>query len=92
MGKVIHPREERSLSVREYARVQGFPDGYRFVVEGVKVKDAYKVIGNAVPPSVSYAMGIRFQEMIRRDEEEKVRTGGVIVEEKERLFCVDDFL
>ena len=89
MGKVIHPREERSLSVREYARVQGFPDEYRLVVDGVKVKDAYKVIGNAVPPSVSYAMGIRFREICGRVEE-KGRDMEEM-EERERVFCVDDF-
>ena len=37
----------RRLSVREAARVQGFPDDFEFVYSSVN--DGYKMIGNAVP-------------------------------------------
>lgn len=40
--------EYRRLSVRECARIQTFPDN--FIFEYDNVKDAYKMIGNAVPP------------------------------------------
>lgn len=53
----IHPNENqlRSISVREAARIQSFPDDYYF--EGIKDdqarSSAFKQIGNAVPPLVS---------------------------------------
>lgn len=37
----------RRLSVRECARIQGFPDDFEFVY--TSVNDGYKMIGNAVP-------------------------------------------
>ena len=40
--------EYRRLSVRECARIQTFPDNFIFNYENIK--DAYKMIGNAVPP------------------------------------------
>jgi DNA (cytosine-5)-methyltransferase 1 len=41
-----HPSETRPLTVREYARIQSFPDTWNFVGS---VSSAYKQIGNAVP-------------------------------------------
>ncbi|WP_138437016.1 DNA cytosine methyltransferase [Marinobacter shengliensis] len=43
----VHPFENRPFSVREAARIQGFPDSYVFYGS---VQDQYKLIGNAVPP------------------------------------------
>jgi site-specific DNA-cytosine methylase len=44
----FHPFENRAISIREAARIQSFPDFYRFGSAGVV--DAYSIIGNAVPP------------------------------------------
>lgn len=48
----IHPWEQRTLTVREAARVQTFPDRFRFA--GSR-SDAFKQIGNAVPPLLGRA-------------------------------------
>jgi len=49
----------RRLSVRECARIQTFPDNFKFVYD--KVEDGYKMVGNAVPPRLAYhiALSIR---------------------------------
>lgn len=49
----------RRLSVRECARIQSFPDSFKFIYD--KVVDGYKMVGNAVPPRLAYyiAMSIR---------------------------------
>jgi len=49
---LMHPVEDRALSIEEYARVQMFPDGWKF--KG-KIADIYKQIGNAVPVGMGYA-------------------------------------
>ena len=49
-----HPTETRPLTVREYARIQTFPDEWRFAGT---ISDQYKQIGNAVPVNLSYAIG-----------------------------------
>lgn len=50
-GRFIHPVENRTLSPREAARIQSFPDDYVFY--GNKTSIATQ-IGNAVPPKISY--------------------------------------
>ena len=49
----IHPVEPRGISVREAARIQSFPDDFYF---NCSMGDAYKQIGNAVPPLLAYAV------------------------------------
>ena len=47
---VYHYKEHRSLSVREYARLQGIPDSISFPDELACRRHAYEMIGNSVPP------------------------------------------
>ena len=42
----------RRMTVREIARIQGFPDDFQFKYENIN--DAYKMIGNAVPVNLAY--------------------------------------
>ena len=49
-----HPDQTRPLTVREYARIQTFPDNWEF--QG-SMSSQYKQIGNAVPVNLGYAMG-----------------------------------
>lgn len=49
-----HPEETRPLTVREYARIQTFPDAWQFFGS---VSAQYKQIGNAVPVNLAKAIG-----------------------------------
>ena len=49
----IHPREDRTLSIREAARIQTFPDRFRFAGHP---STRYRQIGNAVPPLLASAI------------------------------------
>lgn len=49
-----HPIETRPLTVREYARIQTFPDDWRFCGN---LTAQYKQIGNAVPVNLAWAIG-----------------------------------
>lgn len=54
--RFVEGQEElyRRISVREAARVQGFPDEFEFIY--TDVNNGYKMIGNAVPVELAYAM------------------------------------
>ncbi len=52
-SRCIHPRDSRAMSIREGARLQSFPDSYRF--SGAAGKKRLE-IGNAVPPLLSLAL------------------------------------
>lgn len=51
---ITHPIENRRYSVREIARIQSFPDSFRF--NAIPLQSQYKVIGNAVPPVMAWVV------------------------------------
>ena len=53
-GCRCHPDETRPLTVREYARIQTFPDSWIF---SGSLTSQYKQIGNAVPVNLAFAVG-----------------------------------
>lgn len=60
-----HPEETRPLRVREYARIQTFPDEWTFVGS---MTNQYKQIGNAVPVNLGYAMGRSLVRLLNKIE------------------------
>lgn len=52
----------RRMTVREVARIQGFPDDFIFLYEGVN--DAYKMIGNAVPVNLAYEIACEIKKVL----------------------------
>lgn len=57
----IHPRQSRTLTVREAARLQTFPDHFRF--DGPP-SAAFRQIGNAVPPRLGFVIGRAIRESL----------------------------
>lgn len=60
----IHPWEPRGITVREAARIQSFPDDFFF---DCSMGDAYKQIGNAVPPLLSLGVAKTVFSVFKED-------------------------
>jgi len=58
-----HPEETRPFTVREYARIQTFPDNWQF--KGA-LTSQYKQIGNAVPVNMAYELGLSVVDFLNR--------------------------
>lgn len=58
----VHPTQRRSLTVREAARIQSFPDWFVFPKAQTA---AFRVIGNAVPPRLGEAIGNGIKKYLR---------------------------
>ena len=77
----VHYSQARSLTVREWARLQTFPDWYKFkgkrttgglrragnplVNNYYRELPKYTQIGNAVPPKIAYEIGLHFKNIIK---------------------------
>ena len=63
-----HPSETRPLTIREYARIQSFPDSWAF--EG-SVSSNYKQIGNAVPCNLGFHIALAVRAMLGQPSRSK---------------------
>ena len=63
-----HPEETRPFTVREYARIQSFPDDWKF--KG-SISSQYKQIGNAVAVKVAEAIGKQLISSLNDEEKEE---------------------
>jgi len=59
----FHYRLPRRLSVREAARLQSFPDDFVFAAP---MSEAYKLVGNAVPPVLAWHLAMAIQDFLER--------------------------
>ncbi len=74
---MCHPVETRTLSVKEYARIQQFPDDWYF---SGSISQKYTQIGNAVPIGLGYAIGETLLEAMR-GKKSIFRLGSVITDD-----------
>ena len=78
---LCHPTEIRPLSVREYTRLQQFPDAWEFAGG---VPQQYIQAGNAVPPGLGKAIGLAVRKAMRRPVKPDL-IGKVICEDADLL-------
>ncbi|KAF6206136.1 hypothetical protein GE061_017361 [Apolygus lucorum] len=67
-GRVLHPVQNRVVSVRECARSQGFPDRFKFFGH---ILDKHRQVGNAVPPPMGRAIGLEIRKSVHKAEKKK---------------------
>lgn len=53
----------RRMTIREVARIQGFPDDFQFIYSNIN--NAYKMIGNAVPVNLAYEIACAIMQTLR---------------------------
>ena len=72
----VHPEENRTITVREAARFQSFPDWFDFSAGGQNaLSQQYKQVGNAVPPLMAWAIGEEIMRVLG------LHPQGVVVED-----------
>ncbi len=70
LDELIHPTQNRALTVREVARLQGFPDFYDFrggpfiCPHIYETQDKYEQVGDSVPPLLAYHWGLTLRELL----------------------------
>lgn len=70
----IHPSEHRTITVREAARFQSFPDHFDFSAGGeVAMSSQFRQVGNAVPPLLAMRLGEAVMEVEQRHVQRHLR-------------------
>lgn len=75
----------RRMTVREVARIQTFPDDFRFIYDDVNI--GYKMIGNAVPVNLAYHLALSIREVLDRHGVVYGRNDEQVVEVCKRRFA-----
>jgi modification methylase fnuDI len=67
--KFVNGKEElyRRLTIRECARIQGFPDTFKFYY--TSLEDGYKMVGNAVPVDLAYIIAKKIKDIFNTQKE-----------------------
>lgn len=65
VGRITHPTQNRTITPREAARIQSFPDDYRFIGDITSVGIQ---IGNAVPPLLAKAIANHIIEILEQTD------------------------
>lgn len=55
-GQFGHPEEDRAITIREAARLQSFPDDFRFIGT-TEIRKLSSLVGSAVPPLLARSLG-----------------------------------
>lgn len=86
----IHPTQLRSLTVREAARIQTFPDWFQFPDARTH---AFRLIGNAVPPLVGAEVGKVILSLLQKRKGSKLRKTDLLPKNRtEALKCLGTIL
>ena len=64
--QLLHPNQNRVITCREFARLQGFPDKYE--LEG-SASQIYMQIGNSVPPPMAKAIGVEIRKAMAKTKD-----------------------
>lgn len=75
-GRYLHPVEDRPITHREAARLQGFDDDFIFI--GKKIEVGIQ-IGNAVPPPLGYQIGLAAIRELTKHSHRKSRSKRKVV-------------
>eukprot|EP01012_Entosiphon_sulcatum_P000816 TRINITY_DN10142_c0_g1_i1.p1 TRINITY_DN10142_c0_g1~~TRINITY_DN10142_c0_g1_i1.p1 ORF type:complete len:1079 (+),score=138.74 TRINITY_DN10142_c0_g1_i1:261-3239(+) len=81
-GKTIHPNQRRTLSVRECARIQSFPDWFEF--KG-NPRQQHMMIGNAIPPLLAFHLGCQLRDALGVSKEPESQRKGTKRESSQPL-------
>lgn len=80
-----HPIETRPLAIREYARIQTFPDEWQF---SGNLAARYKQIGNAVPVNLAWAIGRAIMRLMNQIETVEESSDNMPVMEQADWVCL----